>query len=150
MNKILAFSGIFILIFITVCFTLGCANNDKTVEMVSLEPNMCPMPTGLNESDLQTARELSAEVGGIVKYIGDVSFKSKINDSLKRKYNQDKQLQMVYGLTYSACVACRVSASSPSECMSLFRPIISSYTTNIPENSLFNNYEDYANEVLWK
>jgi hypothetical protein len=147
-------TGIFATIFSVFlgALILGGCNSIKdgnTVEIISLKPNVCPIPTGLQNYEKTSAKELSTEIGGIVKYIGSVDFETKINETLKKKYNQDTQVQMIYALTYSACVSCRVSSASPTECMNAFRPIIDKYTKFLPESTSFSNYEKYYKEVLW-
>ena len=130
---------------------LGCNsfNDSKTVEMVSLAAGACPFPTGLSDVDKSKSLDLSGEIGGIVKYIGSADFESKINETLKEKYTQDTHIQMIYALTYSACVSCRVSEAKPTECMAAFKPIIDKYTKFLPESNVFSEYENYSERLLW-
>jgi hypothetical protein len=130
---------------------VGCvgASDDSSVREVSLRGDICPMATGIAESERQNTLSLNAEIGQIVAKIGNVNLETSISNSLTKRYDQNSQVQMIYALTYSACVSCRVSAANPQQCMAMFKPIIGKYAGILPESSELKDYPSYYKTLIW-
>lgn len=130
---------------------IGCVStsDDSPFKEVSLNKNVCPMPTGISESEKKNTLSLNSEISQIVANIGKVNLETSISNSLKKRYEQDSQVQMIYALTYSACVSCRVSASNPQQCIAMFKPIIGKYAGILPESSDLKDYPAYYETLIW-
>jgi hypothetical protein len=98
----------------------GCGGGNE----VLIKPESCPLPSSVADEDRNTMKKFSGDVTGIVKSVAGISASGEIQGALEKYYPAAHDVNRIYALSYSACVACRLDPSDVNGCSRRFDSII--------------------------
>jgi hypothetical protein len=127
--------------------TLGmsdCTRHDR----VRIDPDTCPLPANLANEDQHKVAKFAGEVTGITKNIGSARVDTSLDNAIKTNYPGADDVNKIYALGYTACVACRVNPGNVNDCADNWRKIIGRYTAHREESSAIDNAQKYSESLL--
>ncbi|HEX2055319.1 MAG TPA: hypothetical protein VHF07_02425 [Nitrospiraceae bacterium] len=111
-------SGLFMLM-----LTQACTSR---VDTVTIKPETCPLPQSLSTEDQNKVKNFGADVSGLVSSLTGVKLQADVESKLEREYPDAADVNRIYALSYSACVACRLDPNDVKSCAQRFDEIIES------------------------
>lgn len=98
----------------------GCGGSDE----IQIKEGSCPLPPSLADEAKAEMKKFSAEVTGIVKAVAGGSASGEIQGNLEKHYPDAHDVNRIYALSYTACVACRMDPKDVKGCADGFHEII--------------------------
>lgn len=116
----------------------ACASPADTV---TIKPETCPLPRSLSSEDQTKMRNFGAEISGLMSKLAGGKVQADVEGKLDREYPDAADVNRIYALSYSACVACRLDPNDVKGCAQRFDDIIeSSSKTPAPVPSPAKDY----------
>lgn len=116
----------------------GCSQH---VDTVVIKPETCPLPQSLSVEDQSKIERFGAEISGLMSSLTGAKLQADVQNKLQREYPDAADVNQIYALSYSACVACRLDPNDVKDCAQRFDEIIetnSKNTASVPGPA--NNY----------
>lgn len=101
----------------------ACASR---VDTVTIKPETCPLPQSLSSEDQNKVKNFGAEISGLMSTLTGGKLQADVESKLDREYPDAADVNRIYALSYSACVACRLDPNDVKGCAQRFDEIIES------------------------
>ena len=101
----------------------ACASR---VDTVTIKPETCPLPQSLSSEDQNKVKNFGAEISGLMSTLTGGKLEADVESKLDREYPDAADVNRIYALSYSACVACRLDPNDVKGCAQRFGEIIES------------------------
>ena len=96
------------------------------VDTVTIKPETCPLPQSLSSEDQTKVKNFGAEISGLMSTLTGGKLQADVESKLDREYPDAADVNWIYALSYSACVACRLDPTDVKGCAQRFDEIIES------------------------
>jgi hypothetical protein len=102
----------------------ACASR---VDTVTIKPETCPLPESLSSDDQTKVKKFGAEISGLMATLTGGKLQADVESKLDREYPDAADVNRIYALSYSACVACRLDPNDVKGCAQRFDEIIEAH-----------------------
>ena len=123
--------------------TQACASR---VDTVTIKPETCPLPESLSSDDQTKVKKFGAEISGLMATLTGGKLQADVESKLDREYPDAADVNRIYALSYSACVACRLDPNDVKGCAQRFDEIIEAH----PQSAVSapGSAKDYRSKML--
>jgi hypothetical protein len=118
----------------------------SAVDTVTIRPETCPLPQSLSSEDQTKVKNFGAEISGLMSTLTGGKLQADVESTLAREYPDAADVNRIYALSYSACVACRLDPNDVKGCAQRFDEIIESNSKSAAPSSA--PAKDYRTKML--
>jgi hypothetical protein len=129
---------------IIACLFLLTQACTSRVDTVAIKPETCPLPRSLSTEDQDKVKNFGAEISGLMSTLAGGKLQADVESKLEREYPDAADVNRIYALSYSACVACRLDPTDVKACAQRFDEIIESH----PQSGASAPAKSYRSQML--